>query len=67
MADNRESSSAGQEPATAPNGKDGDTETPLDPRILALAGLIGRLIARERFKKLLAAESQSNQQHKSKV
>jgi len=61
MADNRESSSTGQEPVIAPNGNDGVTETSIDPRILALAGIIGRLIARERFKELLAAEAQSNQ------
>jgi len=67
MADNRDSSPPGREPATAPNGNDGDTESPLDPRILALAGLIGRLIARERFKELLAAESLANQQPKSEA
>jgi hypothetical protein len=67
MADSRESSSTGRKPETVPNRKDGDTETPLDPRILALAGIIGRLIARERFKELLAAESQSNQRRKSEM
>jgi len=59
MVDDGTSSVAGREPPAALNGDNGVIEGPLDSRILALAGVIGRLIARERFRALLAAETQS--------
>jgi hypothetical protein len=59
MVDDGASSIAGREPPAVLDGDDGAIEPPLDPRILALAGVIGRLIARERFGALLAAETQS--------
>lgn len=39
----------------------------LDPRILALAGLIGRLIARQRFKELLQIEMALKKQKNKKA
>ena len=59
MVDDGASSIAGREPPAALNGDNGAIGAPPDPRILALAGVIGRLIARERFRALLAAETQS--------
>lgn len=59
MVDDGASSIASQEPPAVLDGDEGAIEAPLDPRILALAGVIGRLIARERFRALLAAETQS--------
>lgn len=59
MVDDGASSVAGRKPPAALNGDNGVIEAPLDPRILALAGVIGRLIARERFTALLGAKTQS--------